>query len=86
MNPRVTDPPARLHPADFFSQLSNPFGVVAVLPFGTDLQEAIDLLKLDVRRPRSPVKEAADQLSPWIREVVTVIAEPNWINAITLNA
>ena len=47
---------------------------MAVLPFGTDLQEAIDLLKLDVRRARSPAKEAADQLSPWIREVVTAIA------------
>ena len=50
MDPRVTDPPARLHPADFLSQLGDPFGVVTGLPLGADFQEAIDLLKLDVRR------------------------------------
>ena len=50
MNPRVTDPPARLHPADFFSQLGDPFGVVAGLSLSPDLQEAIDLLKLDIGR------------------------------------
>ena len=35
VNPRVTDPPARLHPADFFSQLGDPFGVVAGLPLSS---------------------------------------------------
>ena len=44
---------------------------MAVLPLSSDLQEAIDLLKLDVGRAGPPAKEASDQLSPWIWEVVT---------------
>ena len=54
MDPRVTDPPARLHPADFLSQLGDSFGVVAGLSLSPDLQEAIDLLKFDVRGAGPP--------------------------------
>ena len=44
------------------------------MPFRADLQEAVDLLKLDKWNACLALKKAADQLSPWIREVVTAIA------------